>query len=410
MNKQNGLQDFFSSILGLSQPWTVTGVIQNSNGKSVDITVEWSGNQAVPCPDCGKSCKMHDHSKERVWRHLDTMEFETLIKCSVPRSDCVVHGVKVIKIPWAGPNSHFTLKFESYAIDVLLGAASTIAATKLLKITWDQIHLIKQKAVSRGLERRDLSTIKSVGIDEKSFRNGQNYISTMADHAGHRILDVVEDRTKAATDLLIQTLPLNIRNQIKAVTLDMWPAFITSARNNFPNADLIHDRFHIEKYLGEAVSKVRFAENKDLVKKGDNTLVGTKFVLLRNIENMKEEDLKKFKELKNTNLKAARAWGIKNLFSNFWDYTYQGSAESFFKSWYSWASRSQLPPIVKVAKMIKSHFPNILTYLKHHLTNGIVEGFNSKIQSIKASARGFRNFQNYRIAILFQCGKLELHP
>lgn len=409
MNKQNGLLDFFTNIVGLMPPWIITNVIKNSNGESVDIFVDWPSTHLVPCPDCNRSCKMHDHCKERVWRHLDTMEYETLIICKAPRSDCPVHGVKMITVPWAGPNSHFTLKFENYAIDVLLGASSTKAATQLLNITWDQVHLIKQKAVKRGLEKRDLSNITSLGIDEKSFGTGQSYISVMADHKERRVLDVVQGRTTLAAESLLEKLPLKTREQITAVTLDMWGPFIAASKSKLPNADLVHDKFHIEKYLNEAVNKVRIEEHKDLLTLKDNTLTGTKFTWLRNPENMKEKELKLFKELKDTTLKVARAWGIKTLFANFWDYKYQGSAETFFDKWYGWASRSQLPPIVTVAKMIKSHFENIITYLKHHITNGIVEGFNSKIQSIKSNARGFRNFQNYRIAILFQCGKLELH-
>lgn len=76
----------------------------------------------------------------------------------------------------------------------------------------------------------------------------------------------------------------------------------------------------------------------------------------------------------------------------------------------SWASRSQLKPMIKVARMIKSHFENIITYLRHPITNAVTEGLNSKIQAIKANARGFRSFTNYRTRILFFCGKLNLHP
>ena len=82
----------------------------------------------------------------------------------------------------------------------------------------------------------------------------------------------------------------------------------------------------------------------------------------------------------------------------------------FFKDWYGWVSRSQLPPLVEVAGMLKRHLDNLVTYLKHPITNAVTEGLNSKIQSLKAAARGFRNFRNYRIRILFFCGKLDLYP
>ena len=106
----------------------------------------------------------------------------------------------------------------------------------------------------------------------------------------------------------------------------------------------------------------------------------------------------------------ARAWAIKELFSKLWNYSYERSARKFFQNWFGWAARSRLPAIIKVAKMIKRHLENILTYLRHPITNAVTEGLNSKIQAIKSNARGFRSFQNYRTRILFFCGKLDLCP
>jgi len=98
------------------------------------------------------------------------------------------------------------------------------------------------------------------------------------------------------------------------------------------------------------------------------------------------------------------------MFRRFWDYCNKGSARKFFKKWFGWARRCQLKPIIKVAKMIKNHFENVIAYWEHPTTNAVTEGLNSKIQSIKANARGFRSFQNYRSHILFFCGKLDLYP
>jgi transposase len=82
----------------------------------------------------------------------------------------------------------------------------------------------------------------------------------------------------------------------------------------------------------------------------------------------------------------------------------------FFKRWYSWASRCRLAPIKGVARMLKTHLDNLLTYFAHPITNATSEGFNSKIQSLKHAARGFRSFHNFRIRILFFCGRLNLYP
>ena len=123
-----------------------------------------------------------------------------------------------------------------------------------------------------------------------------------------------------------------------------------------------------------------------------------------------EDQAAKFSQLKDLELKVARAWAAKELFSKFWEYQEEGWARRFFKDWFGWVSRSRLQPVIEVAQMLKRHLDNLLTYLKHHITNAVTEGLNSKIQNLKSAARGFRNFRNYRIRILFFCGKLNLYP
>jgi transposase len=177
-----------------------------------------------------------------------------------------------------------------------------------------------------------------------------------------------------------------------------------------PQAALVHDKFHVAKHLNEAVDQVRRQEHKQLLAQGDETLKGTRQLWLFNPMHLNPEQATTFKQLIYSGLKVARAWAIKELFSKLWEYVYEGSARRFFKQWFGWASRSRLKPMVKVARMIKSHLENILTYLRHPITNAVTEGLNSKIQAIKSNARGFRSFKNYRIRILFFCGKLALHP
>lgn len=410
MKASSDLHKHYSLLLGLIPPWLVTNVDLRMGEKLVEIDVLWPVDHDVECPECGRSCSIKDHREERRWRHLDTMQFQTIIKSRVPRSECPDHGVKTINIPWAGPNSRFTLLFERLAIDVMIAAKSIKEAARLLGLSWDQVHHIQARAVERGLVRRELDEIKNVGIDEKSFLKGHKYASLMVDIDGERILDVVEGRTLEAANSLWQKLPEEVRSGVDAVAMDMWDAFITSTKTHAPQADIVHDKFHISKYLNEAVDKVRRAEHKAFMQEDDETLKGAKYLFLKNPANMSDSEKERFKRLRMDKLKAGRAWSIKEMFSEFWTYSYQASAEKFFQRWYWWATHSRLKPMADVAKLMKRHLPNILTYLRHLITNAMTEGFNSKIQSIKANARGYRNFANYRTAILFYCGKLQLYP
>lgn len=403
-------KELYRQLMGLKEPWKVREVKVDFEGFKVDVWVEWPPEKKGTCPKCGKSGAIYDHREERKWRHLDTMQFQTILHCRIPRINCVEHGVKSIEIPWAEKNSRFTALFERLAIDVLLGCQNQTKAKELLGLSWDEVHLIMEKAVSRGLKRRTDTEIKYIGVDEKSFLRKHRYATVMSDLEQARVLDVARDRKKESLEELFSKIPEDQRDGIAAVAIDMWEPYISTVEELLPEADIVHDKFHIAKYLGEAVDRVRRSEHKVLKKEGSETLKGTKYLWLTNPKNWSDEQKQQFKELKNEGLKVGRAWAIKELFSDLWEYTYEKAARNFFKKWFWWATHARLKPIAEVAKKLKRHLDNILTYLKHRITNAVAEGINSKIQQVKSAARGFRNFENYRIAILFFCGKLDMYP
>ena len=410
MSMDNELQKHYGMLLGIGSPWEVKTVELKLSEKKVEIELSWQWGLNAQCPECGCECSIHDSAPERTWRHLDTMQFTTLIRARTPRAECPTHGVKTMTVPWAVPQGRFTLLFERFAVEVMLACASVSQACELLGIGWDAAHEIMKRAVARGLERRQLEQLKYLGMDEKSFKRGHSYITLLTDLEESRVLEVVEERTCEAADQLWATLTPEQKSAVEAVAVDMWEPFIQTIEKQVPAADIVHDRFHVSKYLNESVDKVRRQEHKELLAEGDETLKGTRQLWLYNPQHFSPEQRDEFSGLKDQQLKVARAWAMKELFSKFWEYQEEGWARRFFKGWFGWVSRSQLKPMADVAHLLKRHLENLLTYLRHHITNAVTEGLNSKIQSIKSAARGFRNFKNYRIRILFFCGKLDLYP
>lgn len=404
------LEEHYGQLLGINSPWEIASIDLEMQEQRVDIVIEYTDNQG-PCPECGAICSKHDSRKTRTWRHLDTMQFSTYLHSEVPRVRCDTHGVKTVRLPWAGKNSRFTLLFEAFAIRVLTASRSVEEARKLLGLNWHQVEAIKARAVQRGLGRRKETFIRYLGIDEKQFRSGHRYISNLYDLEGGRVLEVVEERTEQACHTLIeQALTHKQQARVTAVALDMWKAYANAVEEKLPQAAIVHDKFHISQHLNKAVDQVRRQENKTLIAQGDGRLKGSKFAWLSNEENVSEKFAEQFNTLKNADLKVARAWAIKERFRDFWSYTYTGCAERHFKQWYSWAIRSRLEPVKEKARMIKNHLPNILTYFKHPISNAVAEGLNSKIQTIKANARGYRSFNGFRNSILFYCGGLNMAP
>lgn len=400
----------YSLALGLSEPWKVADVALDAAAKTLEIEVVYDDRKAA-CPECSARCPIHNLRERRSWRHLDMMQFTTTIHAEVPRSACTRDGVKTMRVPWADAHSRFTLLFEHFAIEVLQATASIKQAQTLLGLSWESVQRIKERAVARGLSRRTEEAIIHIGIDEKSFLKGHRYASLATDLARGRVLEVVQERTKdAALSLLKKAIPEARRTSVAAGAMDMWEPFMQSFQEVFPEASIVHDKFHIASYLGKAVDTVRKKEHRTFKKEGDDTLTGAKYLFLKNTENHTKDERARFRSLMQGELKVGRAWTLKEAFRHFWDYDYAGAALKFFKCWYFRATHSRLEPMIAVAKMMQRHLPGLLAHCAHKISNAVTEGLNSKIQSIKANARGFRNFEHYRIAILFGCGKLSMLP
>ena len=337
------------------------------------------------------------------------MQFETIIIARIPRCQCETCGVKTIAVPWAAPHSRFTLLFEGFTVSLLQHCSSVQAASNILKLDWHAADQIMKRAVERGLLRRKPDIVLHVGMDEKSFRSGHKYITILNDLDRSRVLDIIEDRTLKGTKKLLETLSKQQKARVASVSLDMWQPFTTAVTKLLPKADIVHDRFHISKYLNDAVNKVRNQESHELQKNGDKSLVGSKYSWLRNPENMTISQRARFDELMACELKTGVAWGLKNVFRDFWNCSSELRGELFFTYWCEIVDKSGLKPLVKVKGLMERHKDNILNYFKHKVSNAVSEGLNSKIQLLKATARGFRGFESYRTRILFYCGKLDMY-
>jgi transposase len=406
--------ELYQTLLGLTAPWEVASVAitQASAARplgEVSVMVQWRAEAALVCPSCGQSAPRYD-SRPRRWRHLNTMQWKTFISAEVPRVNCPNCGVRQVRVAWAEDASRFTELFEAFAIQVLKAVRSKVQAQGLTELSWDQVDRIMERAVARGLTRRSLEGLTYLGLDEKSFGKGHDYVSVLHDVAGRRVLEVVPERTRQAADTLWAALPVAQRQGVAAVAADMWQPYLEATRVAVPQAAIVHDKFHCAKELNKAVDLVRRREHRELKRQGDETLAKTKYLWLKNPDNWTEQQREHFHSLQLDSLKVGRAWAIKQAFAEFWDYRYAAAAKKFFDRWYFWATHSRLAPIINAAKTLKRHLAGLLAYAKHRITNAVAETTNATIQLIKANARGYRNFAQYRIAILFHCGKLDLYP
>jgi transposase len=404
--------DLYQQVLGLSDPWKVMDVRLDMESTAIHVHVQHGEGYRWKCPKCEQQLSCYDHADERTWRHLNTCQFQTLVHARIPRVKCPEHGVVQVAVPWAEPHGRFTILMERFVIEVLQACQTVKGACQLLGISWDQAWHVMERAVARGMARKEAIPAARIGIDEKAFAKGHSYLTIASDIDRGAVEFVTEGREKASLQRFFDSRTPAQLAGIQAIAMDMWEPYVQATLEAVPLAreKIVFDRFHIMQHMTRAVDTVRKREHRGLLQDGDERLKRTKYLWLSSKENVGDSRRPFFEQLQASDLKTARAWAIKENLRNLWSYTTPGWAKRFFDRWRSWAVRSRLAPVVAVARMISRKLGNVISYCRHPVTNAVAEGLNSKIMAIKRRAGGFRNIENFKTVIYFHCGGLRLYP
>lgn len=233
--------------------------------------------EPLQCPECGQTVPGYD-TRKRKWRHLDTCQLRTILIADVPMINCSEHGVRQIDVPWAEENSRFTALFDSLVID-WLHEASIKAVAQRLRISWGAVDGIMQRAVARGLIRRDPISTGILAVDEKAYKKRHKYLTVVSD--GSRVLHVADKRREDSLAEYFRTLESDQKQRIRWVSMDMWAPYIRATTEHLPHGanKIAFDRFHVAKQFNDAVDFVRRKEHKALIREGDSSLKGTKYYL-----------------------------------------------------------------------------------------------------------------------------------
>lgn len=402
-------RQLYAQILGIQKPWEVTAVELRREDGEVRVMVGWRGSE-LHCPVCNEPRPGYDE-REREWRHLDTCQYQTILVAKVPRTECPEHGVRQQEVPWAEPGSRFTALFEALAID-WLRECSFAAVARQLRLSWDQVAGIQTRAVRRGLARRNARRPLRIGVDETSFQKRHEYVTIVNDLEAGQVLHVADDRTRDALDEFYRGIGPAACEALRTVAMDMWGPYISSTHEFVPGAanKLLFDKFHVAQHLGDAVDRVRRAENRELLAAGDDRLKGTKYLWLTHPNKLSAIRWWQFGPLRTSRLRVARAWALKETAMTLWDYITRSRAQRAWKRWCSWAVRCRLEPMKRVARMIQKHWDGVMNAATSSVTNARSESINAKVQWIKRMACGYRNRENFRNAIYFHLGGLTLYP
>ena len=404
----NDLKPFLERILDLEKPWYIREITLDQESWKIDIYLDFKKGGTFPCPLCEgenkQRCKAYD-TVEKTWRHLNLFQYKAYLHARVPRIACPEHGTHLVHVPWAREGSGFTLLFEAFAMSLI--KLMPVAAASQILHEWDtRLWRIAHAYVDKAVEEQSLSSLTAVGVDETSRRKGHSYITAFVDLHEKGAVFVTPGKDAATLEAFKDFLETHggHAENVRDISMDMSPAFIKGAEEHFPEAAITFDKFHVMKLMNKALDEVRRQEQKE-----NSTLKKTRYLWLKNIENLREDQKAILRELggASSNLKVARAWRIKLALQDVFTYDSHW-APYFLDKWYWWASHSRLESIVSLAKTIKEHRQGILNYSKSRISNGILEGLNSLFKAAAAKARGYRTLRHAITAYYLVASRLEL--
>jgi transposase len=397
-------KELFSTALGVEAPVYIEDVMFDTSAGELHIRMNFHRGSRFSCSDCGEAgLPVHD-TVEKTWRHLNFFQYKCYIHLRTPRTKCRKCGERLWVPPWGRKHSGFTLLFEAF----IMALAKEMPISRIGDIVGERdtrIWRIVRGHVRRAYAEKAFHDAGKIGIDETSSRKGHNYITVFADMDSGEVMFATAGRDAAAVKAFAEELPGHGAKpeQITEVAMDMSPAFISGVAEHLPEADVTYDKFHVIQALNKAQDEVRREEQKKnpLLKK-------SRYIWLKNPQNLTVKQTGLLSTLRRENLKTAKVYQMKLTFQDIYrNIKNRDIAEEAIKKWLSWAVRSRLEPVKNFAKMVKAHFQGILRYFITRLTSGAVEGINSRIQEIKRRARGFRNASNFITMIYLETGGLK---
>ena len=396
--------DIFTLGLGLTPPWRVVDqrLETDRQPNELHLAVAADPGARFPCPSCGRLCKPHDW-KELSWRHLNFFQHACIIEARVPRTDCPEHGVLRITVPWARPDSGFTLLFEQAAL-ALMREMPVAAAARIIGVTDQRLWRILRFYVGRAIERLDLSGVEAIALDETAAKRGHSYVTVFIDldAAERPVLFVTPGKGKECMTAFRAFLVEHggEARRIAEVVCDMSAAFLAAAAESFPQASVTVDWFHVVQIFTTAVEQVRRAEAHQ-----HNLPKGVRWATLKRPENLTMAQRQALDQLENSGFATAEAYRAKEMLrwvrlaatpqaarwrlTNFLNHVTARLNEA----------DHLLDPVRQAIDTVRRNAHRIIRRWHSGHSNARLEALNGLFQAARARARGYRNTATFACII-----------
>jgi len=389
---------------------TVQLVVAASGSLSILVHLRAHGRSRPICSGCMQKRPGYDRQAERRFEFVPLWNIPVWFAYAPRRVKCPHCGVVVEAMPWAAGKSPITTTYAWFLASWAKVLSWTETARRF-RTSWHVVFNAVRFAVQWGRAHQNLDGIRSLGVDELSWKKGHKYLTVVyqIDHGCKRLLWIGRDRTAATFERFFDWLGEPRSKAIEFIASDMWKAFLGTAAKRASAAVHVLDRFHVMKLFSEAIDKVRRVEARSLRERGDKvTLTKTRWVLLKRQHHLTEVQHGRLAELLRANLRTVRAYLLKEDFHAFWGYASPGWAGRFLDRWTTDALRSRIEPFAKLARTLRKHRPQLLNWFRarHAFAMGAVEGFNNKARVTTKLAYGFRSYDHAEIALFHRLGAL----
>jgi transposase len=361
--------------------------------------------KSAVCSGCGETKREHLDIKNqaRCWRHLDGWGVHTMVIAPLRRVRCRWCGIRVEQVPWARPRARMTLAFETKLIS-WVKSASIQAVSRQHGVHWTTVMRLVEQHIQEAADRRFRRKLRRIGVDEVSYGKGQKkYLTIVWDHDRAQIVWMGKGREEDTLDQFFAKLGRRRAARLEVVTMDMAKGYIASVTKHASLAEVVFDRFHIERHLTEAVNEVRKAEFWRRGGAHRKAIRGKKYLLLKKRRRLHWRRRRDLDELFKLNRRLQVAYLLKEQFEVVWHYRTRYGMEQALERWRRMLRWQRLEPLKRFWAMIERHMTGVLGWASTHITNAALEGNNSWVRGVSTRARGYRNVDNL-MTMLFHCG------
>ena len=270
--------------------------------------------------------------------------------------------------------------------------APATAVAEMFEISDATVRRYDQAVLKEDLPAPNLDGLRVLLIDEKAVRKGHNYVTFVLNGDTGELLHMAEGKKKESLRSFFEKLTDEQKASIEAVGIDRAGSYQTVAQEEIPHAAIVYDHFHLRLNLNEAVDEVRRQEWGKAKKKDKSFIKGSRYILLANEENLDDKGASKLAAIQEANENISTAYYLKEQFREIHTYRYSAWAMKSLTQWCDMADESGLAAFERLSKSFRKQAEQIISYCKHRVTSGPIEGFNNLVSRLVHRDCGITNF------------------